>query len=118
MKAWRAGGAVAWLSLLLAVMMPLSAQAQRDPTVPPLGGGSGGAAAKPRASQGSWPVIVVDGRTHVAVGTRLYAEGQMLGRARIERITETEVWLREGRELRKVPLYPGVVRRQLPPEQP
>lgn len=119
MKAWRARGTVAWLGLLLVVVMPLTAQAQRDPTVPPLGGGSGGGAAtKPRASQGSWPVIVVDGRAHIAVGTRLYAEGQMLGRARIERITETEVWLREGPALRKIPLYAGVVRRSVPPAQP
>ncbi|MDZ4073280.1 MAG: hypothetical protein U1E04_00870 [Hylemonella sp.] len=118
MKAWRAWKAAAWLGLLLVVVMPLDAQAQRDPTVPPLGGGEGGGPAKPRASQGAWPVVVVDGRVHIAVGTRLYAEGQMLGKARIERITETEVWLREGRELRKVPLYAGVVRRNVPPAQP
>jgi len=118
MKAWRAWGSMAWLGLLLAVVMPLNAQAQRDPTVPPLGGGDGSGPAKPRASQGAWPVVVVDGRVHIAVGTRLYAEGQMLGKARIERITETEVWLREGRELRKVPLYAGVVRRNVPPVQP
>lgn len=104
--------------VLLVAAMPLAAQAQRDPTVPPLGGGGGGAAVKPRASQGTWPVIVVDGRAHVAVGTRLYAEGEMLGKARIERITETEVWLRQGRELRKVQHYPGVRRSSLPPAQP
>lgn len=102
--------------LLLA--LPLAAQAQRDPTIAPLGGGAGAGAAKPRASQGSWPVIVIDGRPHVAIGTRLYAEGQMLGKARIERITETEVWLREGRALRKVQNYPGVRRNSLPPTQP
>jgi hypothetical protein len=106
------------LCLLLAVASPLAAQALRDPTIPPLGGGAGGGAAKPRASHGSWPVIVIDGRPHVAVGTRLYAEGQMLGSARIERITETEIWLREGRELRKVQNYPGVRRSSLPPAQP
>jgi len=118
MRAWHAWKVIAWLGLLLVAGMPLSAQAQRDPTVPPLGSGDGVGPAKPRASQGAWPVVVVDGRVHIAVGTRLYAEGQMLGKARIERITETEVWLREGRELRKVPLYAGVVRRNLPPEQP
>jgi len=118
MNAWRASASVVWLVLLLAVAMPPSAQAQRDPTVPPLGGGDGSGPAKPRASHGAWPVVVVDGRVHIAVGTRLYAEGQMLGKAHIERITETEVWLREGRELRKVPLYTGVVRRSVPPAQP
>ncbi len=105
------------LGLLLAVPS-LGAQSLRDPTQPPGMGGAGGAAASARTSQGAWPVVVVDGRAHVAVGTRLYAEGQMLGKARIERITETEVWLREGRELRKVPLYAGVVRRNVPSAQP
>ncbi len=105
-------------ALLLALALLPAAQAQRDPTVPPLGGGSGAGPTRPRASAGSWPVIVVDGRRHVAVGTRLYAEGQQLGHARIERITETEVWLREGGTLRKVQIYPGVQRSSLPPAQP
>ena len=82
-------------ALLLAMTLPAAAQAQRDPTVPPLGGGGSGTT-RPRESAGGWTVIVVDGRRHVAVGTRLYAEGQPLGQARIERITETEVWLVRG----------------------
>jgi len=102
----------------LCAALPLAAQAQRDPTVPPFGGGDTAGPAKPRAGAGRWPVLVIDGRPHVAIGTRLYAEGQMLGQARIERITETEVWLREGRELRKVQNYPGVRRNSLPPAQP
>jgi hypothetical protein len=104
--------------LCLSLAVPaLGAQSLRDPTLPP-GSAAGGGAAPTRSSPGGWTVIVVDGRRHVAVGTRLYAEGQLLGRARIERITETEVWLREGRELRKVPFFAGVVRRSVPPAQP
>lgn len=101
--------------LLLLGLLPLSAGAQslRDPTQPP-GAGSVNAASGARTDAPSWSVIVVDGRRHVAVGTRLYAEGQMLGRARVERITETEIWLREGQALRKVPLYAGVQRRSVP----
>lgn len=60
-------------------------------------------------------VIVVDGRPHVIMGTRLYAPGQMLGQARIERITDTEIWLREGRVLRKVPRFSGIERRTVEP---
>lgn len=104
---------------LLGAAVAAPAQDLRDPTVPPLGGSSSGAgASRPRTNPGSWPVIVVDGKAHVAVGTRLYAEGDVLGKARIERITETEVWLREGRELRKVQNYPGVRRSNVPPQQP
>ncbi len=101
--------------ILLLALLSLSAGAQslRDPTQPP-GAGSVSAASAARAGAPSWSVIVVDGRRPVAVGTRLYAEGQMLGRARVERITETEIWLREGQALRKVPLYAGVQRRSVP----
>jgi len=61
-------------------------------------------------------IIVRNGRPYLAVGTRLYAQGEKLGAARIERITETEVWLREGRELRKISQFHGIVRRS-PSEQ-
>ncbi len=101
--------------ILLLGLQTLSAGAQslRDPTLPPGAGSVNATSAGPTGAP-SWSVIVVDGRRHVAVGTRLYAEGQMLGRARVERITETEIWLREGQALRKVPLYAGVQRRSVP----
>lgn len=100
------------LALLLALGAgPCGAQSLRDPTQPPGMGSPAGAGAPERSTSPGWSVIVVDGRAHLAVGTRLYAEGQMLGRARIERITETEIWLREDRHLRKVALYPSVQRR-------
>jgi hypothetical protein len=96
----------------------VQAQGLRDPTIPPAAAGLGdGKAAKSAAEgdlHGPISVLMVDGRAHVVVGTRLYAQGQKLGAARIDRITETEVWLREGRDLRKVSLFSGVQRRTLP----
>jgi hypothetical protein len=56
-------------------------------------------------------VLVRDGRPYLMVGTRLYAQGQMLGQARIERISETQLTLREGGVQRTVPLFKGIVRR-------
>jgi hypothetical protein len=38
--------------------------------------------------------------------------GQMLGGERIERISETEVWLRAGTHTRKLALFEGVQRTQ------
>lgn len=90
------------------------AQALRDPTVPPpLVGPSGlNEAGQPAAVQpGSVAVIVRHGVPHLLVGARLYAQGQKVGLARIERITETEVWLREAGALRKVQVFGGIERR-------
>jgi len=60
---------------------------------------------------GPLSIIARNGKSFVVMGTRLYAQGQMLGQARIERIAETEIWLREGKQLRKVQLFSGVTRR-------
>ena len=90
------------------------AQGQRDPTVPPasaVGGPLPGASARAQAPDtGPVAVIVRDGKPYLVVGTRLYAQGQVLGTARVERITETEVWLREGKTLHKKPIFAGIVR--------
>lgn len=108
-----------WILVLLMVVcagvLPAAAQGLRDPTLPPWGSGSGGGsgAAPVRGLQGPLSVLVVDGKPYLVVGTRLYAQGQQLGAARIERITETEVWLREGRNLRKISNFVGIQRRNV-----
>jgi len=101
---------------LVAHVSGVRAQTHRDPTMPPAGATS---AALPTAAESRNPVleagpvavIVREGRPYLVVGTRLYAQGQMLGGARIERIGETEVWLREGKTLRRKPVFAGVERR-------
>ena len=102
------------IGLLMAVcagVLPAAAQGLRDPTLPSWASGSGGGAAPARGLQGPLSVLVVDGKHYLVVGTRLYAQGQQLGAARIERITETEVWLREGHNLRKISNFVGIQRR-------
>lgn len=99
------------LGWLLAMPLGLlNAQSLRDPTLPPAAAGL--AATGPDASneQAAMGVIVRDGRPYLVAGTRLYAQGQKLGQARIERISETEIWLREGGVLRKVPQFAGIQR--------
>jgi len=109
-------GTVACLvAILLAAALPAAhAQAVRDPTVPPASAASApsaGAARQPAdADIGPVAVILREGCPYLVVGTRLYAPGQSLGSSRIERITETEVWLREGRTLHKKPIFSGIVR--------
>ncbi|MDP3650442.1 MAG: hypothetical protein Q8R67_02045 [Rhodoferax sp.] len=98
--------------LLLLLSLRIAAQELRDPTLPPseMGAGLGAKAnAEPLGAQGM-AVIVRDAKSFLVVGTRLYAAGQKVGPARIERITETAVWLREGKVLRKVPRFAGIQR--------
>jgi hypothetical protein len=109
--------------LLLLTALPVfwltaAAQSLRDPTLPPFGFGSGSSDARAipslRTIRAPLSVIAVDGRFHLVVASRLYAEGEKLGDARIERITETEVWVRQGRELHKISNFVGVQRRSQP----
>ncbi|MFZ3128673.1 MAG: hypothetical protein WA136_11735 [Rhodoferax sp.] len=98
--------------LALLLCLPLAAQELRDPTLAPpeAGVAAGGTApASPLGGEGM-TVVVRNGKPFLAVGTRLYAPGQKVGPLRIERITETEVWLREGGVLRKVPRFAGIQR--------
>lgn len=103
---------------------PAWAQALRDPTQAPpearpaaaASGATAGSAA--RAASDVVSVIIRDGQPYVASGTRLYRQGDILGQARIERITETEIWLRESGAVRKVPRFAGVERRVALPDCP
>jgi hypothetical protein len=95
-------------------LAPAQSAGPRDPTVPPasaLGAPATGAAQAPSAPDlGPVAVIVRDGRPYLVVGTRLYAAGQSLGDSLIERITETEVWLRQGKTVHRKPIFGGIVR--------
>lgn len=112
MMPWR------WLALGLVLAgagLSSVAQTLRDPTVPPAAAGMAPNEAPGAAQEAGMTVIVRDGRSFLAVGTRLYAPGQRFGDTRVERITETEVWLREGRVLRKVPRFAGIQRHAVTP---
>ncbi len=110
-----AAGATLGACLLLCAALGAQAQGLRDPTVPPASVASApvsvGAAPGSALDLAPVAVIVRDGRPYLMVGTRLYAQGDMLGSARIERIGETELWLREGKVLRKRAVFNGIERR-------
>ena len=89
------------------------AQLARDPTQPPPE-----ALASPGVAVSDTPwggegmaVVAREGQLFLINGTRLYGVGHNIGAFRIERISETEVWLRNGKELRKISLYSGIVRK-------
>ncbi len=96
---------------LCAIQLPLFAQ-ERDPTAPPPEVGAaaaGGVAQQPWGAEGM-AVVVRDGKPLLVVDTRLYGVGQKVGSFHIMRITESEVWLREGKVVRKVPRFSGIQR--------
>ena len=109
---------------LVLVFSGLRAQGPRDPTQPPLEAGVGllatpQASNAPNALNATEPalsMVVRGGVFYVVQGTRLVALGQKLGDARIERISETEVWLRRGGVLTKRALFAGVSLRPIASE--
>ena len=91
----------------------------RDPTrAPPGASAQAPDAAKTDAAspllEGT-AVVVRDGKTYLASGTRLYTVGQQIGTYKIERITETEVWLRNGSQVQKIQRFEGIQRRAVQP---
>lgn len=91
--------------------LPLAAQQARDPTVEPAETASGGQL--PKAVEGM-SVLVRGDQSFLVVGTRLYGPGDTVGTLRVERITETEVWLHDGNTLVKVPRFAGITRKTIP----
>ena len=116
MNCWRLflGLVLAWLSLTLSAF----AQSPRDPTVPPpaLGMPAAGADATVGLALEAGQVSVLQrgGVYYLVLGSRIYAPGQMIGITKIERVTETEVWLQDNGSVRKVPVFGGITRRTLP----
>ncbi len=104
--------------LLSAVLAAQAQETGRDPTAWPPALRSALAA----ASAASAPdadvadntirhVVFANGRAYVVQRGRRHAVGELLDGARIERITEQAVWLREGGQVRREPLYGGVEKR-------
>lgn len=110
------------LLLLIAALPARADDLPRDPTALP--GALRGALAASAASapRGAGPadnairqVVFAGGRAYVVQRGRRYAVGEQLDGARIERITEQAVWLREAGRVRREPLYGGVEKRVPPP---
>lgn len=93
---------------------PAQAQALRDPMLPPAAARSAPAAAAAPAEPASAPVVrhllVVGDQRWVVDNGRRRAVGDLLGGARIERIEDAAVFVRQGGTLQRLPLYAGVVK--------
>jgi hypothetical protein len=104
--------AVAMVSVL--GVSPAIAQGARDPTVAPPETGSANATGSAIGVDGM-TVLMRGDRAYLVVGTRLYSPGDKVGAFRVDRITETQVWLRDGTKLVKLPRFAGIERKSLAP---
>jgi hypothetical protein len=103
---------------LLAAQAPAQ---ERDPTRAPAEMNAAPVSALKAQSplgENGMTVLVRDGKPFLVSATRLYAQGDRLGQYKIERITETEVWLRDGKDLLKFPRFTGIQRRAAATERP
>lgn len=104
------------LCWLLCASVLANAQEARDPTVPPAAVRSAAAdMGTPVSEIEGMTVLVRDGKTYLMVGSRWYGVGDKVGQMRIDRITENEVWLHDGRALLKVPRFAGIEKRETAP---
>lgn len=113
----------AFAALLFAATVAHAAdEPARDPTAwPPALRSAMAAASAASAASGAEPadnairqVVFSNGHAYVVQRGRRYAVGEQLDGARIERITEQAVWLREAGQVRREPLYAGVEKRPPP----
>jgi hypothetical protein len=104
-------------SFAVLLVTNLAAQELRDPTRPPAQAQTtGGEASEALLGTEGLSVVQRDGKPFLVVGTRLVAPGQKIGAFKLERISETEIWLLDGKELRKIARFTGIQRK--PSAQP
>ena len=86
--------------------------APRDPTRPPAAfAAPAGASHSPSDTFRPEHLVTVAGVRYLVWNSRRYAAGGTILGARIERISETEVWLRGKDGLRKLTLFSGIEKR-------
>ena len=86
--------------------------ALRDPTEPPATySASVGNTAAPVDRFKPGHLVTVAGVRYLVWNSRRYVVGNSIDGSRIERISETEVWLRNADGLRKYPLFTGIEKR-------
>lgn len=83
--------------------------ALRDPTEPPaIFSAKPGSVRNPLDSFKPEHLVTVEGQRYLVWKGRRYGVGDSVEGARIERLDETEVWMRSDGDVRKLPLFAGV----------
>jgi hypothetical protein len=102
-----------WALLMLGIAM--AQDGPRDPMQPPPAmrpaPPTGGPVAAEPPALVARHLMVIDGVRYVIDNGRRRGVGDLLGGARIERIEDSAVVVRNGRQLQRLPLFAGVVKR-------
>jgi hypothetical protein len=109
--------AVASLSLLQG--LAVSAAPPRDPTQPPAALNAPMSVRQPLEELRFEHIVVVNGVRYLVWNSRRYAAGDVVAGARIERISESAIWLKPlnangNGTIRKLPLFPSIEKQPLP----
>jgi hypothetical protein len=111
MKTWLLGSLLAGAAATAQTMPP--GPALRDPMQPPFARRSAPAASAATATPAAPAVrhlYAVGDQRWVIQGGRKHGVGDLLGGARIERIEDSAVFVREGGSVRRLPLFAGVTK--------
>jgi hypothetical protein len=102
------------LALLLAARVGAQ-EGPRDPMQPPpalrAAAATGGSAPADPAPVVARHLMVIDGVRYVIDNGRRRGVGDLLGAARIERIEDSAVVVRNGKQLQRLPIFAGVIKR-------
>ena len=84
----------------------------RDPTQPPAAFGATGRSVRlPIEVLRPEQLVTIGGVIYLVWNGRRYKVGDTIEGARLERISESEVWLKGAGSVRKLPVFAGVVKR-------
>jgi MSHA biogenesis protein MshK len=100
--------------LLMFAAAPVNfAESFADPTRPPasLGVAQDGAISAPAPGPVLQSVLISPGRMVAVISGKTVSIGEKFGEARVIKITETEVQLRNGTDLQTLKLFPGIEKR-------
>ena len=110
--AYRSSALITLAALGFVCGRDVHAQSPRDPTQPPAAYATPvGSARVPGDAFKPEHLVTVNGVRYVVWNSRRYAVGEMIDGARIERISDSEIWLRGAGGLRKLPLFSGIEKR-------
>jgi hypothetical protein len=115
MKGLRASLVSAVASLSLATVV--SAAPPRDPTQPPAALTAPMSVRQPFEELRVEHIVVVNGVRYLVWNSRRYAAGDVVAGARIERISESAIWLKPlnaNGTIRKLALFPSIEKQPLP----